>query len=55
MNTQGCTNDAAGGPSRLDDVGFEVLIKVLGNTHCPKADGLTNPILTHFVELATDA
>ncbi len=54
VNAERRADDAAARLGRLDDVGFEVLVEVLGDAHGPEADRLVHPVFAHLPELAPD-
>ena len=51
MNAQRGTNDAAAGQRRLDNVGLEILVEILGNAHRPEANRVVHAFLAHFMNL----
>ena len=54
VNSECGTNDSAARQRRLDDVGLEILIQVLGNTHRPETDAFVHPIFAHAPKIAAD-
>ncbi len=47
-------DDAAARAGRLDDIGFEILVEVLGDAHRPEANRLVDALLAHLEEFAAD-
>ncbi len=47
-------DDAAAGQRRLDDVGLEVLVEVLGDAHRPEADRVVHALFAHLEELGAE-
>ena len=54
MNAERGTDDTAAGQRRLDDIGFEVFIEILGNAHRPETNRLVHALLAHFEKLVAD-
>ena len=47
-------DDAAARQRRLDDVGLEVLVEVVGHAHCPEAVRVVHLVFAHLRELPAD-
>ncbi len=55
MNAERGADNAAAGECRLDHIGLEILVQVLGDAHGPETNRLVHAILAHVHELAADA